>query len=133
MEYTHILSIKVWSNTYNDITNYSNINTKVKELILDNSFTEAVNINGIDHTITIKWSRPFWDEKTKHLIVGDFITNLNYSHTYDEIILKHTEIILNKIEKELKKDKLMPSNEKIIFNIVKPLTKTKPFIDNYSR
>ena len=133
MEYTHILSVKVWSNTCNDITNYSNINTKIKELILGNSFTETVNMNSIDHTITIKWDKPFCDEKTKHLIICDFITNLNLSHTYDEIILKHTETILNKIEEELKRDNSMLSNEKIIFNIVKPLSKTKPFIDNYSR
>lgn len=133
MEYSHVLTIKVWSDSYKDITNYSNIHTKIKELILDNSFTETINLDGINHTITIKWEKPFWDEQMKHLIVGDFITNLNYSHTYDTIISKHTEIVLNKIEEKLKKNNGFPQLDKIIFNIVKPLSKVKPFVDNYSR
>jgi len=133
MEYTHILSIKVWSPGCKDITNYSNVNRKIKDLLLDNSFTEVVNFNGIEHNITIKWGNPFWDEKIKHLIVGDFIANISYSHTYDTIIFKHTEMVLNKIEETLIKNNFMSSNDKIIFNIVKPLSKAKPFIDNYSR
>ena len=133
MDYTHILSIKVWCPSVNNITNYSNINTKIKELIVDNLFTEIVNFNGIDYPITIKWNNPFWDEKKKHLIGGDFITNVNYSHTYDIIILKHTEIVLNKIEETLKTSNFLSSEDKIIFNIVKPLSKSYPFIDNYSR
>jgi hypothetical protein len=133
MEYTHILSIKVWSSGCNDITNYSNINRKIKDLLLDNSFTEVVNFNGIEHNITIKWGNPFWDEKIKHLIVGDFVANISYSHTYDTIIFKHTEMVLNKIEETLRKNNFITTNDKIIFNIVKPLSKNKPFVDNYSR
>ena len=102
MEYTHNLSIKVWSPGCKDITNYSNVNRKIKDLLLDNSFTEVVNFNGIEHNVTIKWETPFWDEKIKHLIVGDFIANISYSHTYDTIIFKHTEMVLHKIEETLR-------------------------------
>jgi hypothetical protein len=126
MDYTHILCIKVWSNGGNFVTNYNNIDNKIKEILLNTEFTETVELDGIKHTISITWVKQVWDGKLNNVIVSDLVANINYSETYDQFIYKHTELVLQKIQERLKECSAFQSNWEIIFNIVKPLTKTLP-------
>jgi hypothetical protein len=129
MVYTHILCIKVWSNAGKFFTSYNNIVNKIKDLIKDVEFTETVELDGIKHTISITWVKQIWDEKFNNLIAFDLVANINYSETYDQVIYKHTELVLKKIQDKLEEANIFKSNWEIIFNIVKPLSKTKPTID----
>jgi hypothetical protein len=129
MDYTHILCIKVWSDAGKFVTSYNNIVNKIKDLITDIEFTETVELNGIKHTISITWVKQIWDEKLKNVIIGDLVSNIKYSEGGDQFIYKHTELILQKIQKKLEKSNTFQPNWEIIFNIVKPLSKTLPNID----
>jgi hypothetical protein len=129
MDYTHILCIKVWTNAGNFVTNYNNIESKIKDLIKDVEFTETVEVDGTKHTISITWVKQNWGEKLNNLIAGDLVANIKYSETYDQVIYKHTELVLKKIQENFEKSNKFQPNWEIIFNIVKPLSKTKPTID----
>ena len=131
MEFTHILYIKIWSPLCNSTSDYNNIESKIKNVIANHEFTEIVNLDGRDHTISITWFKHEWENKDKYLISGDLVANVNYSNTYDPIVLKHTEMVLKKIEDKFKKETDYFSNFEIIFNITKPLTKLKPNIETY--
>jgi len=125
MDYTHILCIKVWSDAGKFVTSYNNIVNKIKDLITDIEFTETVELDGIKHTISITWVKQIWDEKLKNVIIGDLVSNIKYSEGSDQVIYKHTELILQKIQKKFEKSNTFQPNWEIIFNIVKPLSKTK--------
>ena len=129
MELTHILCIKVWSNKSKCVTDYNNIEKKIKNLIVDNEFTEMVEVNGVKQIIKITWIKYDVKNKMSYLISGDLVTSLKYSQTYDQAIYKHTEQVLNGIVNKLREDKEFQDDWEIIFNIVKPLSKTKPFIE----
>jgi glutathionyl-hydroquinone reductase len=129
MDYTHILCIKVWSNAGKFVTNYNSIDNKIKDLIADNEFTETVELDGIKHTISITWVKQIWDEKMNNLITGELVANIQYSDAFDQVIYKHTELVLKKIQDKLEESNAFDSKWEIIFNIVKPLSKTKLNID----
>ena len=126
MDYTHILCIKVWSDIGKFVTNYNNIDNKIKDFIADREFTETVELDGIKHTISITWVRQTWDEKLNKLIIGDLVANIQYSEAFDQFIYKHTELVLKKIQEKLKESNAFQPNWEIIFNIVKPLFKPLP-------
>lgn len=130
MEFTHILCIKVWSPLCNCTTDYNNIESKIKSLIVNNEFTETIKLDGTNHTISITWFKHDFENKYKCLIGGDLVANIKYSNTYDPIILKHTESMFKKIEDKLKKENEFFSNYEIIFSITKPLSKVKPIIEH---
>jgi hypothetical protein len=129
MDYTHILCIKVWSDVCKFVTNYNSIDNKIKDFIADIEFTETVELDGIKHTISITWVKQIWDEKMNNLITGDLVADIKYSHSFDQVIYKHTELVLKKIQDKLEESNVFQSNWEIIFNIVKPLSKTKLNID----
>ena len=124
MDYTHILCIKVWTNVGKFVTKYNSIDNKIKDLIKDTEFTETVELDGIKHTVSITWVKQIWDEKTNNLITGDLVANINYSDAFDQVIYKHTELVLKKIQEKLEESNGFQTNWEIIFNIVKPLSKT---------
>jgi len=126
MDYTHILCIKVWSVVGKFVTSYNNIDNKIKEIILNTEFTETIELDGIKHTISITWVKQIWDEKLNNIIIGDLVANINYSEEFDQFIYKHTELVLKKIQDKLQESNAFDSNWEIIFNIVKPLSKTLP-------
>jgi hypothetical protein len=126
MDYTHILCIKVWTNAGNFVTSYNNIESKIKDLIKDVEFTKTVEVDGTKHTISITWVKKKWDEKLNNVIIGDLVANINYSEAFDQFIYKHTELVLQKIQERLEEANIFKSNWEIIFNIVKPLSKTLP-------
>ena len=86
-------------------------------------------MDGIKHTISITWVKQNWGEKLNSLVAGDLVANINYSVTYDQIIYKHTELVLQKIQEKFEKSKRFQPNWEIIFNIVKPLSKTLPNVE----
>ena len=129
MEYTHILCIKVWSPLCNCTTDYNNIESKIKEFMNNTKFTETIELDDIKHIISITWFKKTWENKINSLICGDLVADINFSDTYDPLILKHSEIVLKNIEEKFKKDKDIFLNSEIIFNIVKPLSKFIPSFD----
>jgi len=128
-EYTHILCLKVWSKSYNFTTDYKNIEKKVLNELINKDFIETVEIGGLKQLIKINWFEKKWTDKMSVLIQGNLVANLNYSSTYDQFIYKHTEIILKQIEQKFKDNNDFHSDWEIIFNIVKPLSRTTPNIE----
>ena len=125
-EYTHILSLKVWSKSCNFTTDYKNIEKKVLNELINKDFTENVEIGGLKQLIKINWVEKKWSDKMSVLTQGNLVANLNYSSTYDQFIYKHTESVLKQIEQKFKDNDVFHSDWEIIFNIVKPLSKSKP-------
>ena len=129
MKYTHILCLKVWSNFCKSTTDYKNIERKVINELINKDFTETVEIGGLKQIIKINWVEKKWDDKMSVLTQGKLVANLNYSTTYDQFIYKHTESVLKQIEQKFKDNDVFHSDWEIIFNIVKPLSKSKPTIE----
>jgi hypothetical protein len=129
MDYTHILCIKVWSNIGKFVTNYNSIDNKIKDILINTEFTETVELDGTKHTISITWVKQIWDEKLNNVIIGDLVANIKYSDAFDQVIYKHTELVLKKIQEKLEESNAFQSNWQIIFNIVKPLSNVEPSID----
>ena len=129
MDYTHILCVKIWSNNCNSTVDYNNIESKVKYLLTDTIFTEIVELEGTKHNIPVTWSKKSWETKQNYLINGDLVTNFKYSSEYDQVLNKHTELVLMKIQAKLKEENVFHSDWEIIFNIVKQLATTKPRVE----
>jgi hypothetical protein len=129
-EYTHILSLKVWSKSCHFTTDYKNIEKKVLNELINKDFTENVEIGGLKQLIKINWVEKKWSDKMSVLTQGNLVANLNYSSGYDQFIYKHTETILKQIEQKFKDNNDFHSDWEIIFNIVKPLSRTTPNIDH---
>ena len=129
MDYTHILCVKIWSTDCNSTIDYYNIENKVKGLLVNEIFTETVELNREKHTISVAWLKRKWETKQSHLISGDLVTNFKYSNDYDQVLYKHTELVLKKIQDKLAEENCFHSDWDIIFDIVKKLSDTKPKVD----
>lgn len=129
MKYTHILCLKVWSNFCKSTTDYKNIEKKVINELLNKEFKETIDLFGVKQEISITWFEKNWDDKMSALSQGNLVADLNYSTTYDQFIYNHTELILKKIEQKFKDINEFNSDWEIIFNIVKPLSSTKPNVE----
>jgi hypothetical protein len=110
MDYTHILCIKVWSNIGKFVTNYNSIDNKIKDILINTEFTETVELDGTKHTISITWVKQIWDEKLNNVIIGDLVANIKYSDAVDQVIYKHTELVLKKIQEKLEESNAFQSN-----------------------
>lgn len=130
MSYTHVLSLKAWLPSLNCTTDYNNIESKIKQMLVNNEFTEMVTLDGKNHKITLEWKKHKWDNKFGNLISGDLVANITTG--LDQIIYKHTEIVLKKIEEKLKEQYMFTNDFEIIFNIVKPISPIKQFHDEES-
>ncbi len=129
MQCTHILCIKVWSNNSKCVTDYNNIEKKIKNLITDVEFTEMIEVNGSKEIIKLTWVKRNMENKQDILIPGDLIINSKYSQTYDQAIYKHAEQVLNEITNKLREANAFQDDWEIIFNIVKPLSKVLPYVE----
>jgi len=132
MEYTHILCLKVWSNMCKTTTDYNNIEKKIIKEIANKEFTETIDLFDVKQEITITWFEKKWENKLDSVKQGELVANLKYSSTYDQFIYNHTELILNKIEQKFKDSNEFHSDWEIIFNIVKPLSISKPNVEPVS-
>lgn len=128
MNYTHILSIQVWSDKLNSSTNYGNILNRVKDVIIDNLQTQEINYNGKKELITILWKKIQWSKSYNNLYNSEIVADLSY--TKDEVVYQHTKQMLQEIETRFRIDKKFDSDCKIVFSIVKPVIQKQTFLDN---
>lgn len=128
MNYTHILSIQVWSDKLNSSTNYGNILNRVKDVIIDNLQTQEINYNGKKELITILWKKIQWTKSYNNLYNSEIVADLSY--TKDEVVYQHTKQMLQEIETRFRIDKKFDSDCKIVFSIVKPVIQKQKFLDN---
>jgi hypothetical protein len=133
MTYTHVLCLKAWLPSLNCTTDYNNVESKIKQMLVNNEFTEMVTLDGKIHKITVEWKKHKWDNKFGNLISGDLVANITTGlPSDDQIIYKDTEIVLKKIEEKLKEQYMFTNDFEIIFNIVKPLSQIKQYHDEES-
>ena len=128
MNYTHILSIQIWSEKLNSSTNYGNILNRVKDVIIDNLQTQEINYNGKKELITILWKKIQWSKSYNNLYNSEIVADLSY--TKDEVVYQHTIQMLQEIETRFRIDKKFDSDCKIVFSIVKPVIQKQKFLDN---
>jgi len=118
--HTHILYIQVWSSTTQLTTTYGNILNKIKEFVINNIQIQKQELEYDEkkESYSILWKQIKLIAPLNSLFNSDIVTNTNYP---DDIIYKHTENMLQEIEKKLIKENKMNPNDKIIFSIVKPI------------
>ena len=119
MEYTHILSIQIWSDKIRQTTTHGNILNYVKDCITNDIQTQELEYNGKPTLFSVKWNKTVWNTMMSALYNGDIVMNMPYME--DNIIYQHTTKMLQEIKEKLCKEKKINSEYDIIFSIVKPI------------
>ena len=128
MNYSHILSIQIWSERTNQTTNYGNILNRARELIIDGIQTyEIEHNNGRKELHSLLWRKVNWDAMQTNLYIDNIVTFA--SGIDDNIIYQHTCKMLKEIEEKLHLNKKMDGDYKIIFSIVKPIFQQKKYAE----
>jgi hypothetical protein len=127
MNYSHILSIQIWSERINQTTNYGNILNRVRELIIDSIHTYEIDYNGKNQLYSLLWKKAKWDTMVSKLYIDDIVTTA-YGLD-DDIIYQHTCKMLKEIEEKLCINKKMDGDYNIIFSIVKPIVPKKAYFE----
>jgi hypothetical protein len=126
MNFSHILSIQVWSERTQMVSNYGNILNRIKDLVLEDIQTQEICVNGKKELYTLLWTKINWERCQDNLYIGDIVTEAHYMD--DDIIYQHTVEMLKDIETKLCIGKKTDGDYKIIFSIVKPIVQKKqPF------
>lgn len=128
MNYSHILSIQVWSDKINQSTNYGNILTRVKNMIIGDIQTQEIIHNDKKELVSILWKQIKWSNSHSNLYNSNIVIDL--PHIKDEVIYQHTKQMLKEIEEKLCIEKKYDSDYKIVFSIVKPVINQPKFLDN---
>ena len=109
--YSHIVIIKVWSNTSESITDYGNIENFVKEYFLERTWShKGINLN---------FKKINLSRVDKALGLSNIVIDNPFDS--DEILLSAITNIINYIDKELHQIKRLNNNDTIIFKVIKPL------------
>jgi len=119
MEYTHILSIHVWSDKIGQTTTHGNILNHVKDYITNDIQTQELEYNGKLTLFSVKWKKNVWNTMMSSLYNGDIVMHM--PDIEDNIIYQHTTKMLQEIKEQLCKEKKINSEYDIIFSIVKPI------------
>ncbi len=119
MKYSHILSVKLWSDKLGETTNYGNILNKLISELVSNVYREKIFIDGTEQLISIGWEKIKWNNQDESLYSSDIVTCM--PDISDKLINDITKIILDKIYSQITMEKSI-SDDKIVFSIVKPLT-----------
>ena len=114
MNYSHILSIQVWSEKMNLSSNYGNILNRVKNLFLDEIQTQEITSNGKKELVSLLWKKVEWTKSNNSLYNSDIVTDAEFIK--DDIIYQHTKQMLEEIETKLCISKKFDSDYKIIFS-----------------
>lgn len=114
--FTHILSIKVWSTITENVTDFANINSIVNDIFLK----RKQSYNGID----LIWKKYKWTKIKKEFNMGDMVVISPFGQ--DEVLFESVRKTLTEIEMELKENRKMTDKDTIIFNIVKPISRRIP-------
>ena len=128
MNYSHILTIQIWSEKNNQTTNHGNILNRVKELIVEDVQSQELVVNDKKKVISLLWKQIKWSSSNNNLYNSDIVTERHFIK--DEIIYQHTKQMLNEIEEKLCKENRFTSDYKIIFSIVKPLHQKNELLEN---
>jgi len=128
MNYSHILSIQIWSAKSNQTTTYGNILNRVKDLFVDEIQTQEINYNGKTELIPLLWKKVEWTSFNNNLYNSNIVTEA--FHIKDDIIYQHVKQMFKEIETNLLIDKKFDFDYKIIFSIVKPVFQKERYLDN---
>ena len=117
--FSHILNIKV-------ITTATNVISKDDHLL---EMIKGIFLNKVQHFNGFKmfWRRTTWTGVNKHFDMGDIVIDSIFS--IDEILVESVRRTLTEIEFDLHTNGLLFNSQKIIFNIVKPLSEKIPLVD----
>jgi hypothetical protein len=128
MNYSHILTIQVWSEKNNQTTNHGNILNRIKELIVEGIQSQELLVNDKKKVISLLWKQIKWSSSNNNLYNSDIVTERHFIK--DEIIYQHTKQMLDEIEEKLSIENKFTSDYKIIFSIVKPLHQKNELLEN---
>jgi hypothetical protein len=129
MNYSHILTVEIWSDKIQQTSNYGNILNHVKNAIVNDIQTYEVEYNGKKQLYSLFWKNASWDIMNTNLYNGDIV--IEKCNLDDNIIYLHTVKMLKDIEAKLYIDKKTDGDFKIIFSIVKPVIHyEKCFVEN---
>lgn len=117
--YSHILNIKVISNTSNLTVNDDVLLEMIKGLFLQKE--------QIFNNIKIVWRRMEWKGMSKYFDIGDLVIDSLFGG--DEIIIESVRFTLSEINMNLQEQGLLFRDQQIIFKIVKPLVERIPLMD----
>ena len=119
MNFTHVLSVVVWSDKTNQTTNYGNILTKVKSAIVEDIQTQEIMVGGKKELYSLNWQKMNNSAIDKNLYGGDIIT---YAPSINnDVMYQHTQKTLHELEEKMCMKKKFDSDYKILFSIVKPV------------
>jgi hypothetical protein len=111
----------------NQTTNYGNILSRVRELIIDSIHTYEIDYNGKKQLYSLSWKKAKWDTMDSKLYVDNIVTTVYRMD--DDIIYQHTVQMVKEIEEKLFINKKMDGDYKIVFSIVKPIVPKKAYFE----
>jgi hypothetical protein len=119
MKYTHVLSIKIWSDKSNLYTNYGNILEIVKNTIIDVVQTQELLHRGKRETVSLLWKKIAWPLNETELHSGNIVT---YAPGMDDfLIFEHVKKMIEEVSESVCLNKKFDSDYKIVFSLVKPV------------
>ena len=116
---SHILNIKVISMSSNTVVKDDHLLEMIKGIFLQ----KDQYFNGVK----MIWRKIDWIGLYKYFDMGDIVIDSIFS--IDEILVESVRIVLTEIEFELHEKGLLFNGQKIIFNIIKPLSERIPLVD----
>jgi len=119
MKYTHILSIKIWSDKTRLCTNYGNILENVKNAIVNGIQTQELFHYGKKETISLLWNKIDWKASESELHAGNIVT---YAPGMDDsLMFEHVKKMMEEISESACLNKKFDSDYRIVFSLVKPV------------
>lgn len=99
MKYTHVLSIKIWSDKSNLYTNYGNILEIVKNTIVDVVQTQELFHRGKRETVSLLWKKIAWPINESELHSGNIVT---YAPGMDDfLIFEHVKKMIEEVSESV--------------------------------
>ena len=121
--YTHILSIKIWSDKSKIYTNYGNILENVKNAIVNEIQTHELVDCGKRKTISLLWKKIAWPVSELELHSGNIVT---YAPGMDDsLIFEHVKKMIEEVSESVCLNKKFDSDYRIVFSLVKPVCEKK--------
>lgn len=119
MNYTHILSVRIWNHEVQCDIKDVNLDNSIKTLFLEKEQT----YNGVK----IVWRKKELTPLEKAFDKGDIVIDSPFG--YDEILLAATRETFIDINKYMHENKLLSEDYIATFTIMKPLTRRIPLVE----
>ncbi len=110
-KYSHILNLKVWSETAAKVDQGSII-----ERIVRDSFLYREHVR---EGVKLMWFKKAWSFPESQFDLGDIV--IDSPLPQDDQLLHYVETTVREIEANLRKDKLLFVHQRILFHMMKPL------------